>query len=110
MPVEEIGLPDLVELLRLEQKRRWQEGDRVFFDTYLNLHPRLLADRTSVLQMVYNEVLLRESAGETPQLEEYVRRLPQFGDQLTPLFEVHRAIESTVAKSRLEPALASRNQ
>ena len=29
-----------------------------------------------------------------PRLEEYVRRFPQYRDQLAPLFEVHRALES----------------
>jgi serine/threonine-protein kinase len=44
--------------------------------------------------MLYNEVLLREAAGESPKLDEYVRRFPQFSERLTPLFEVHRALES----------------
>jgi serine/threonine protein kinase len=43
---------------------------------------------------VYNEILLREERGETPRLEEYLQRFPQFAAQLKPLFEVHRALES----------------
>jgi tetratricopeptide (TPR) repeat protein/serine/threonine protein kinase len=94
MPVEEPALPDLVEKLRLEQQERWQKGDRVVVESYFPLHPRLHADETGVLHLVYNEVLLREAAGERPQLAEYVRRFPQLAGKLTPLFEVHRAIES----------------
>ncbi len=94
MRVEEPTLPGLVEVLRAEQRRRWQEGERVPVESYFALHPRLLADSTSALQMVYNEVLLRERDGESPEFEEYVRRFPQFACQLAPLFEVHRALES----------------
>jgi serine/threonine-protein kinase len=94
MPVEEPSLPELVESLRLEQQERWQKGDRVAVESYLALHPRLYADQTIVLHLVYNEVLLREAAGERPSLEEYVRRFPQLAGQLSPLFEVHRALES----------------
>jgi serine/threonine protein kinase/tetratricopeptide (TPR) repeat protein len=94
MPVKEPSLPDLVESLRLAQRERWQKGDRVVVESYLALHPRLRADETSLLHLVYNEVLLREAAGESPSLEEYVRRFPQLAGQLSPLFEVHRALES----------------
>jgi eukaryotic-like serine/threonine-protein kinase len=94
MSVEETAAADLVELLWVEQQRHWQKGDRVLVESYFTLYPRLLADQTSALQMVYNEVLLREAAGERPLLDEYVRRFPQYGDQFAPLFEVHRALES----------------
>ena len=43
---------------------------------------------------VYTEVLLREANNESPQLNEYLRRFPHLAAQLTPLFEVHRALES----------------
>ncbi len=85
---------ELVELLLVEQQRRWQKGQGVIVETYFAIHPKILADETSALQMIYNEVLLREEAGESPRLEEYVRRFPQYRDQLAPLFEVHRALES----------------
>jgi serine/threonine protein kinase len=94
MPIEEPALPDLVEALRLEQQQRWQEGNRVVVESYLTQHPRLRTDQTGVLHLVYNEILLREAAGDNPRLEEYVERFPQLGDQLNPLFEVHRALGS----------------
>jgi serine/threonine protein kinase len=94
MAVEEQSLPDLVEMLRAKQRRSWEEGERVDTESYFALYPRLLADPTSALQMVYNEVLLCEEEGAGPRLEDYVRRFPQFTDELPPLFEVHRALES----------------
>jgi eukaryotic-like serine/threonine-protein kinase len=88
------SLADLVEVLRAEQRGRWQGGERVLAETYFALHPSLLGETTRALQMLYNEVLLREEEGTGPQLAEYVRRFPQFANQLAPLFEVHRALES----------------
>ena len=101
MAVEELASSDLVELLRVEQQRRWQNGEAVTVESYFAIHPRLLADPTSALQMVYNEVLLRETAGECPRFEEYVRRFPQYKVELAPLFEVHRALESDELLSAL---------
>src|ERR1700722_13289339 len=101
MAVEESASSDLVELLRVEQQRRWQKGEGITVESYFASHPRLLADPTSALQMVYNEVLLREAAGECPRLEEYVRRFPQHKVQLALLFEVHHALESDELLSAL---------
>src|SRR3954447_794320 len=94
MGLEDASLSDLVESLRAEQRRRWRAGDRVAAEAYFALHPRLLADRTCALKMVYNEVLLRESEGGDTGLDDYLRRFPQYAEQLAPLLEVHRALES----------------
>jgi WD40 repeat protein/predicted Ser/Thr protein kinase len=94
MSVEDLSLPELVESLRVEQDESWRMRRPVPVEAFFERHPRLLADPTSSLQLVYNEVLLRQAAGESPRLEEYLRRLPQFADQLPPLFEVHEALES----------------
>jgi serine/threonine protein kinase/WD40 repeat protein len=92
---KEQGLLKLVRTLRAEQRQRWLKGDCVAAETYFDLNPKLLGEPESALELVYNEVLLREAAGEGPQLAEYVRRFPQFAGQLPRLFEVHRALESS---------------
>ena len=53
-----------------------------------------MTDTTCALNLVYNEVLLRKGEGEGPRLEEFVDRFPRFAEQLVPLFDVHRALES----------------
>ncbi len=93
MAIEESTPAELVELLRAEQRRLWLAGEQVATEAYFVLYPQLVADVTCALKMVYNEVLLREAAGDAPRIEEYVRRFPQYADQLAPLFEVHRALE-----------------
>ena len=41
--------------------------------------PELRADPEAVLDLIYNEIVLREEAGESPRLEEYLRRFPDAG-------------------------------
>jgi WD40 repeat protein len=84
----------LVEKLRDDQRRRWQQGDRVRAEAYLQEHPALEADAQCALELVYNEILLREEDGEEPGLEDYLRRFPRLAPQLRPLFEVHWALGS----------------
>jgi len=46
-------------------------------------------DTEGFLDLVYHEIVLREEAGKKPDLEEYQRRLPEHGDALRRLFELH---------------------
>jgi hypothetical protein len=84
----------LAEAVRAEQRSRWQRGERVTAEEVLQPHPVLLADPVLALEIVYQEVMLREEAGEEPRLEEYQQRFPQFAAQLVLLFDVHQALES----------------
>jgi serine/threonine-protein kinase len=84
----------LCEMLCAEQRSHWQRGDRVPAETYLAQAPSLAADPDRAVELVYNEVVLREELGEQPQLEEYVRRFPHLADSLQRLFAVHEALGS----------------
>src|SRR5262245_54379096 len=83
----------LLGALRQDQRTRWQAGERVDVETYLEQHPALRADVEAALELIYQEVLLREGQGEAPGLEEYLTRFPQWADRLRLLFEVHRAYD-----------------
>jgi tetratricopeptide (TPR) repeat protein len=93
--------------LHEEQRARWERGARVPVEAYLGWYPALRADETALLDLIYNEVLLREEAGEVPQLDEYLARFPHLADPLREQFEVHRALESdhlfTDAPTRVNP-------
>jgi serine/threonine protein kinase/Tfp pilus assembly protein PilF len=78
--------------LRLDQRRRWRAGERVLVETYLAHQPALAADTEGLLDLIYNEIVLREELGEKPRYEEYLGRFPQFEDQLRRQFDVHEAI------------------
>src|SRR5262245_16909555 len=84
----------LASLLRDDQRVRWQRGERVAVEAYLEQHPALTAD--ALLDLIYQEVVLLQEAGEAPQLEEYLRRFPQFAAQLMDQFEVDQALESNL--------------
>jgi tetratricopeptide (TPR) repeat protein/tRNA A-37 threonylcarbamoyl transferase component Bud32 len=61
-------------------------------ETYLAEAPSLRADIQAVLDLIYHEIVLREEAGESPQLEEYLRRFPELAAELTLQFEVEGAL------------------
>jgi hypothetical protein len=82
----------LVDSFRSDQRRRWQRGDRVPAEAYLQSEPDLRADADQALELVYGEFLLREELGDTPTLDEYVRRFPQLAVRLRQQVEFHRAL------------------
>jgi serine/threonine protein kinase/WD40 repeat protein len=84
----------LAETLRSEQRQRWEAGEHILAEIYLQQHPELLEAPEYALELIYHEVVLRQEQGETPPLVEYLERFPQFASQLKPLFDVHRALES----------------
>src|SRR5436190_181388 len=90
---------DLATSLRADQRERWQRGERVPVEAYLEREGALRADPEGVLDLIYNEVVLREEAGDMPQLGEYLARFPQFPSELRIQFEVHRALEADSASS-----------
>ena len=94
MTVDEQTLLNLVEIVGTEQRRRWAQGTREPAENFFTRHPELLCNATCALEVIYNEVLLREADGDGPQLHEYVCRFPQYREQLAPLFDVHHALES----------------
>jgi hypothetical protein len=82
----------LLPLLLADQQERWRRGERVPAESYLAQWPILRADEERALDLIYQEVLLREEAGEAPAPAEYQGRFPQWAEALQLLFEVHRAV------------------
>jgi serine/threonine protein kinase/Tfp pilus assembly protein PilF len=75
-----------------DQNRRWLLGERVAVEDYLAREPALGNDPDSLLDLIYNEIRLREEGGETPELDEYRRRFPDLEELLRLQFEVHQAM------------------
>jgi serine/threonine protein kinase/tetratricopeptide (TPR) repeat protein len=90
--------------LQDEQRRRWEDGERVLVETYVQRHPALHSDAEQLLDLVYHEVLLREEYGEVPRLEEYLERFPHLAGPLRQQFEVHGVLESSRALDGALPA------
>src|SRR5262245_9460251 len=76
-----------------DQAQRWARGDAVRAETYLEQAPWLRDNREAAVDLIYNEILLREERGETPRLKEYVERFPDLAPQLRAQFAVDRAID-----------------
>jgi tetratricopeptide (TPR) repeat protein len=60
-------------------------------EEYVGQHPGLRSDPEGLLDLIYQEVVLRQGRGEVPQLEDYQRRFPEVAASLGDLWEVHRA-------------------
>jgi tetratricopeptide (TPR) repeat protein/tRNA A-37 threonylcarbamoyl transferase component Bud32 len=96
-------------LLRQDQCRRWQKGERPPVEDYLTHLGGMPADRQAemAIDLIYNEVLLREQRGETPRLEEYLGRFPQYAVGLRRQFEVHHGLQDATIDSVAPPSLPS---
>ncbi len=85
---------EVAAVLLVDQRERWQLGERVPAEVYLELVPGLQADFEYAVELVYGEFLLCEQLGEAPPPEEYARRFPQLAERLLLQIELHRALES----------------
>ncbi len=93
--VSEAGLaPDqLVDLLRADQKRRWQSGRPLAVAAYLNRFPQMNTNSTCAVDLIWSEFLIRESLGDRPSLDDYMRDFPQFASLLKQQHRVHQWVE-----------------
>jgi serine/threonine-protein kinase len=94
----------MIVILRVDQRQRWQQGAPVRAEAYLEKYASLYQDRESIVDLVYSEYLLREAAGETSLLEDYQIRFPEYADDLRTQIELHRAMASGPAT---DPSLGS---
>ncbi len=94
---------ELVAALREDQFKRWREGERKLVEGYLEQQPALKAQDEVVLALLYSEIVLRENRQETPQLQEYVQRFPQFEAQLRHQFDARRSQEATFTQAPVQP-------
>lgn len=80
-------------IVRTDQHRRFQDGNHVPVETYLEHFNDQLDDEARI-DLIYSEVLLRAEHGQEPTVEEYLQRFPQFDAQLRQQFEVFHALRS----------------
>jgi eukaryotic-like serine/threonine-protein kinase len=84
---------DAVARLCIDQRLRWLQGEAVRVEAYLAQHPYLARQPEAILDLLYNEIVLREEAGDRPALSDYVARFPDHAAELRSQFDVHRVIE-----------------
>jgi WD40 repeat protein/serine/threonine protein kinase len=81
----------LVIRLEKEQSASWKCGKRDRVPVYLQRYPILESDPNTIVDLIYNEFLLREEYGEAPRWEEYFERFPHLADRLGRQRECHEA-------------------
>lgn len=67
---------ETVAVLLVDQRERWQRGERIPAENYLRRYPALEADSEAVVELAYGEFLMSEEHGEQPALPEYQGRFP----------------------------------
>ena len=81
----------LVDVL-VRQRDAWRRGERPSVEAILLRHPHLVADRDALLDLVYNEHLLREEFGPVVPVADFLKRFPALAEDLRLQFEVDRAL------------------
>jgi hypothetical protein len=92
----------LLAVLLDDQKQRWQRGEHRAVEAYLQQYPDLLARPDDVLELICQEIVLREGQGDRPTLEEFLARFPGLAPQLRIQFAVNEAIQVNAGNSSEE--------
>lgn len=85
---------DAIWALLADQDERWGRGERPLVDTYLAGHPFLRQDPRSLLDLIANEIFLREQRGETISADDYARRFPNLAGLILEQFKIHRLFQT----------------
>src|SRR5207302_1946397 len=92
-------LPAIGRLLA-DQEARWQKGERVLVETFIEQQPSLRDDARAVMGLIANEIVLRRKRGEAAPAEEYRQRFPQFASELDDHFAQQRTrVDSELPKT-----------
>jgi serine/threonine-protein kinase len=90
--------------LAIDQWQRWQAGERIPAEEYLQRYPALAAEPEHAVELVYGEFLVREELGEAPAPAEYLERFPRYAARLEDQFQLHRGLEGRTARLDAAPA------
>jgi len=85
----------LIDALLADQAAAWQRRERIPVEVYLREQPALAAQPEGILDLIHHEVVLREALGETPVLQEYLRRFPHLSRELQTQFDFDGALQKS---------------
>ncbi len=100
------SLSPAMEVLLQQQAADWMQGTRRPVHAYLQGHPVADDRRALLLELVYQEVLLRQMRGEMPVAENYAAEFPELSNSIHRLFEI-QALQASTDESRQDRAAAS---
>src|SRR5262249_35677441 len=102
---------EIVTVLQIDQRARWERGQPVLAEAYFEAHPELRTEPERAIDLIYGEFLLRAELGESPTVDEYIRRFPDFAEALRLQVQLHQAVESDEAsETNRASVLLSANQ
>lgn len=84
---------EAVDALCLDQRRRWLAGERPPVETYFARRPELAERPAELIELIYNEFLIREELVDRPDSQEFFARFPQCREALQRQFELHSALQ-----------------
>src|SRR6516165_4385084 len=87
---------DKVATLREDQRQQWAQGRRPVVEDYLALEPALAQNAEAILELICQEMVLREQHNDPPHREDYQRRFPGLARELAIQFELHEAVRDKV--------------
>ena len=82
----------LVERLAEEMAQRWQKGEQPLTEEYLALYPELGNQPTAAVELIYEELCLRQEAGQEVNAAEVLRRFPHWRQQLQVVLDCHQLL------------------
>jgi serine/threonine protein kinase len=81
-----------LEWLISEQVKAWMRGDRPPVKLLLDRHPAIFENPKALVELINQEIVLRQIRGETPRPDDYLIDFPELAEPLSRLFEVHGAL------------------
>ncbi len=84
----------LIDKLVDEMIRRWQDGDQVQTEEFLNRHPDLWHQPESAIELVYEEICLRKKQDQFDFAMPVLERFPQWRKRLDIMLEFHCLLET----------------
>jgi serine/threonine protein kinase len=88
----------LVDRLVKEMGSRWERGERVSVESLLAEHPELQSNVEAVMELVYEELCLRERHGQREPPERVLGRFPQWQAELRMLLDCHEAFHELMGE------------
>lgn len=82
---ENLTPSQIVAVLCVDQQQRWQRGERIPAETYLDMHPALTAAWSDAFELVQGEFRLLRELGENPTIQDFSQRFPHYAGKLQKL-------------------------
>ncbi|HEX4608183.1 MAG TPA: protein kinase, partial [Urbifossiella sp.] len=104
MTTPPVAQVDVARGLAIDLKRQWRKGGEADAAAALAAHPELARHKSVVLDLAYEEYLLREKAGGAPDPGAFAGRFPAFRASIRAMLDEHQLL--TERPELLDPKAA----